>query len=119
MAFKTTCRRRQGNTRVGQMNKLEQRYSSQLEALRLCGDIQFWLYESCKLRIAVATFYTPDFIIIDNDGQVILDDVKGFAEDDAVVKIKVAASKYPYFLFRLVTFNNNRWSIKDIPADAG
>lgn len=75
----------------GQMNKLESLYAQELEARRLVGDILAWHFEAVKLKLAPATFYTPDFMVILPNATVQLHEVKGHWEDDARVKIKVAA----------------------------
>jgi hypothetical protein len=49
------------------------------------------------LRLADKTFYSPDFAVLTKaDGTLEMHEVKGFWQDDARVKIKVAASIYPF-----------------------
>jgi len=81
------------------MNKTEARYAEHLEGLMRAGHIVGWDYEGVKLRLAEKTFYTPDFLVICADGSVELHEVKGHWEDDARVKIKVAAKQKPWFTF--------------------
>lgn len=81
------------------MNKEEEAYAEILEADRLAGRIQLWLYESIKLRLADRTWYTPDFMVVDDKGYVWFIEYKGWFRDDARVKIKVAAEEYPMFKF--------------------
>lgn len=80
----------------GVMNKTEQAYADRLEALRAARQIQSWKFEAVKLRLADKTFYSPDFLVVDADGYVELHEVKGFWEDDARVKVKVAAEQFPF-----------------------
>ena len=80
----------------GQMNKTESAYAEYLERLKLGGHICDWKYEAVKLRLADKTFYTPDFLVVMPDGLIELREVKGFLEDDARVKIKVAAEQFPF-----------------------
>jgi hypothetical protein len=92
-----------GRMKDGKMNKTEEAYSHYLEALRACGDVVWWIFESIKLRLADNTFYTVDFFVMASSGQLEAHDVKGAKEiimDDAKVKIKVAASMYP-FVFKI------------------
>lgn len=92
-----------GRMKDGKMNKTELAYSHYLEALRACGDVVWWIFESIKLRLADNTFYTVDFFVMASSGQLEAHDVKGAKEiimDDAKVKIKVAASMYP-FVFKI------------------
>lgn len=85
-----------GRLKTGQMNKSEQAYSVHLEALRYAGRILWWKFEGIKLRLADNTFYTPDFAVMADSGQIELHEVKGFWQDDARAKIKIAADIYPF-----------------------
>ncbi|MGL6291690.1 MAG: DUF1064 domain-containing protein [Silanimonas sp.] len=80
----------------GEMNKLEQEYANHLELLRRAGEIKSWEYEKIKLRLADKTFYTPDFMVVASDDTIEMHETKGFWEEDARVKIKVAAAMYPF-----------------------
>lgn len=84
------------------MNKLEADYAAYLREAQIGGEVEWYAYEAVKLRLADATFYTPDFFVMRADGMLECHEVKGFWEDDARVKIKVAASLFP-FAFRAVT----------------
>lgn len=84
------------------MNRWERQYAERLEGDRLNGTILSWTYQPLKLRLADLTFYTPDFMVILQDGTLEMHEVKGFMRDDAAVKIKVAAELFP-FIFRLAT----------------
>ena len=92
----------------GRMNKTEQAYSNQLNLLKLQGDILDFRFEGLKLRLADKTFYTPDFLVIKPD-HFELHEVKGYWEDDARVKIKVAAHQFPWFLFIAVQRKKSNW----------
>lgn len=84
------------------MNKTEKNYSQHLEKLKAVGEIHDWAHEPFNLRLADRTFYKPDFIVVSNDGHIMIDEVKGRWMDDALVKIKVAAENHPWFIFRAV-----------------
>ena len=88
------------------MNITETKYAKRLEEMRLLGEIIEWKFEPIKLRLADSTFYTPDFAVQLPDHTLELHDVKGRSgagpggwEEDARVKIKVAAKLYPWFRF--------------------
>lgn len=84
-----------GRLKTGEMNKTEARYGGHLESIK--GTVVAWYkFEAVKLRLADNTFYTPDFAVMLLDGTMEMHEVKGFWEDDARVKIKVAASLYPF-----------------------
>src|SRR5687768_15469669 len=108
-----------GRLPAGQMNKTEEAYSKHLELLKADGTILWWKFEPAKLRLADKTFYTCDFMLLKSDGQLVMDEVKGFMADDANVKIKVAASMYP-FQFRIVRKAGKAggmWSIQNVGPD--
>ena len=85
--------------RDGTMNKTEQAYAHHLDWLKSEGEVLEYRFESVTLRLAKRTRYTPDFMLIMDDGTIELHEVKGFWRDDARVKIKVAAEMYPMFRF--------------------
>lgn len=93
-----------GRLPKGVMNATETRYAAHLDELKLAGDVVWWRFEPVKLLLAPLTTLTPDFMVQLADGTVELHDVKGakaIYEDDAKVKMKVAANDYP-FVFRVV-----------------
>jgi len=101
------------------MNGTEAKYAEQLRALQFSGEVLWWEFDALKLRLAPSTFYTPDFFVMRADGQLEVHEVKGtsrgkpWVEDDAAVKIKVAADKYP-FMFRMVWRAEGQWMGKVI-----
>lgn len=101
----------------GDMNKLEQQYAAYLEGLKLLGGVVDFWFDAVKLRLADLTFYTPDFMVLMNDGALEVHEVKGHWEDDARVKIKVAANLFP-FRFLAVTAKRKRdgggWNMEEI-----
>lgn len=86
------------------MNRLEAAYASHLDSRE---DVLKWQFESHKLRLADRTFYTPDFGVLvqlpDGSAAFEFHEVKGFWEDDARVKIKVAAELFWMFPFVGIT----------------
>lgn len=85
-----------GRLPVGEMNKTEAAYDRHLAAQKHAGEVLWYKFEALKLRLADSTFYTPDFAVLAADGVMECHEVKGFWEQDAKVKIKVAASIYPF-----------------------
>jgi hypothetical protein len=85
-----------GRLKAGAMNKTEARYAAHLEGLKQAGEILWFKFEGFKLRLADNTFLTPDFSVMTADRSLQCHEVKGFWEDDARVKIKVAADMYPF-----------------------
>lgn len=99
-----------------EMNKTEEAYAERLEILRRGNVIADWAFQPEKLRLADRTFYTPDFRVINVDATIEFHEVKGFWEDDARVKIKVAAAQHPY-RFVAVTVRSKRngggWNVEE------
>lgn len=85
-----------GRLPVGHMNKTEAAYDAHLRQLFHAGDVLWHKFEGVKLRLADNTFYTCDFAVLPATGVLEMHEVKGFWQDDARVKIKVAASLYPF-----------------------
>lgn len=85
-----------GRLKAGAMNKTEAAYGQHLELLKRAGEVLWYRFEGIKLRLADLTFYTPDYAVMMADGQMQIHEVKGYWEDDAKVKIKVAAEMYPF-----------------------
>ena len=106
-----------GSTKPGEMNQTEAKYAQYLELLRLDGEILWWKYEAIKFRLAPKTFLMTDFLVMKADGLLECHEVKGHMEDDAAVKLKVAADIYP-FRFLLITVRPKRegggWVTKEI-----
>jgi hypothetical protein len=105
----------------GEMNGSETRYSQILNLRLEAGDLQAWYFERIKLRLADNTYLNIDFMTIDKDGYIILDEVKGHWEDDARVKMKVAAEMYPMFTFRAVKLKSVKtmeYEIEEFKSDA-
>lgn len=94
------------------MNKTEQAYAAHLALLQRAGEIREYRFEPLKLRLADKTFYTPDFAVVRADC-LELHEVKGFWEDDARVKIKVAAAQYPWFRFVAVQRKRQQWVMEE------
>lgn len=91
------------------MNKTEEAYAQLLELKKRAGSIVEYRYEPIKLRLADKTFYSPDFMVQNSTLEIEFHEVKGFWEDDARVKIKVAAATFPLFRFVAIQFKKGAW----------
>jgi len=81
-----------------------------LRPLEKAGEYRSVKFESIKLRLAHNTFYTPDFSVVnDATGELELHEVKGYWEEDARVKIKVAAHQYPEYRFLAIQHKSGKW----------
>lgn len=115
-----------GIRRADGPSKTERAYASDVLApLKLAGKIIDYWHDPLKLRLAAKTYYTPDYMVLLEDLAIEMIDVKGrkgdgpWVEDDAAVKIKVAAQLYP-FVFALVwPSRGGGWSRRTIGCGDG
>ncbi len=85
-----------GRLKRGQLNKTEQAYQDYLDELKSAGLIAWYKFEGMTLRIADGANFTPDFLVMLPDGQLEIREVKGFWREAALVRMKVAASLFPF-----------------------
>jgi len=85
-----------GRLKTGERNKTEAEYEAYLEGRKLTGDVLWHKFEGIKLRLADNMFYNPDFAVMNKDCQIEIHEVKGFWQDDAKAKIKMASELYPF-----------------------
>lgn len=98
------------------MNRLERRYASYLDGLKLGGVIRDYHFESVRFRLANKTWLLPDFFVAMPDGSIEVHECKGYWRDDARVKLKVAAEKYPYLRWVAVKMFAGRWEFEVMPS---
>lgn len=85
--------------RKGEMNATERAYADHLDERMKAGEVIWYAFESIRLSLVegdARTVYTPDFAVQLADGEMELHEVKGFWQEAARVRIKVAASMYPF-----------------------
>jgi hypothetical protein len=85
-----------GRLRPGAQNKTEAEYRRILEARKQAGEIEWYAFEGITFKLADDTRYTPDFAVMLAGGAMEMHEIKGRWMDDAKVKIKVAADKFPF-----------------------
>lgn len=102
-----------GRLKSGEMNKTEAAYAARLEALKRAGEILWYSFEPANLRLADnKCFYKVDFMVLNSKSEIEVHEVKGFWTDDALVKIKVAADKFP-FRFLAVKKDGKGWNFTE------
>jgi hypothetical protein len=107
------------------MNGIERRYLAEiLRPRETTRDLIWFAFESLKLQIGHRCWYTPDFVVVAADGTIECHEVKatwgtGKAgwEEDARVKIKAAASRYPFLRFTAANGGNRGWNFEEIKSD--
>jgi len=101
--------------RRGEMNQLEARFAQEvLDLLKAAGDIKGYGFEGVKLRLAEGAWYTPDFVVMHNDGVLEFVEIKGFWREAARVRIKVAAEQYAWLGKFTVVQKKGGWQFEPI-----
>lgn len=86
-----------GRKQRGKMNAFEARYEREvLIPALVAGDIAWYRYEAIVLVLAPKTTLTIDFFVMTATGDLEAHETKGFMEEDANVKLKVAAEMFPF-----------------------
>ena len=101
-----------GRMKQGKMNKTETAYSNLLEFKKGLGEVLWYEFEPMNLRLADKCFYAVDFLVMLKNGQLECHEVKGYWTDDALVKIKAAAEKFP-FKFISVQLIKGNWEVRE------
>lgn len=104
-----------------EMNRTEEQYAHHLEERRIVGEIRWWAYEAWKFRLADKTYYTPDFIVVDNALRIEAHEVKAVWqkagkvgwEEDARVKIKCAAEIHPVRFLAVSRNRDGGWDVEE------
>lgn len=97
-----------GRLPAGDMNQTEARYDALLWERRARGEVVWHKFEGMTFKLADDTRYTPDFPLMLASGEIEIHEVKGFWREDGRIKIKVAASLFP-FQFIAVQWKGGRW----------
>lgn len=96
-------------------SKLEAAYAGYLHTLMLAGDIKRYAYEPIRLNLAPKTTLTPDFLVELPNGSLEIHEVKGWAREDAMAKLKISARLYPQWKFVLVNRFRGEWKLRELP----
>ena len=107
-----------GELRDTGMNKTEAEYAGMLEARRQRGEVSWWRYEAITLKLADSTRYTPDFAVLLAGGAFEIHETKGgFIREDGWLKLKLAASLFPFRFFlcqKAARKDGGGWSIRRV-----
>lgn len=99
------------------MNKTEREFSEILDNALSLGEIIRWQFEEVSLKIAPSTRYIPDFLAVLPTGAWQVFEIKGHLEDDAAVKFKAAAEKYPEISFHMLKKQKGQWvTVYNLPS---
>ncbi|APQ14761.1 DUF1064 domain-containing protein (plasmid) [Pseudomonas oryzihabitans] len=109
--------RAKGRLKSGKMNKTEAAYAQHLALLKHAGEVLWFEFECIKLKFFDNTHLTPDFALMTADGLLELHDVKGaraIVQEDAKVKMKWAADRYPFRICYVFPVKGGGWEIEEV-----
>lgn len=120
--------RSRGTHTPGVMNPTEVHFSQWIEIERALGNIYGWWFEEQTFKLGFDCRYTPDFFVHEVlTGHLVFYEVKAsyikkdsekietIMEGDSQVKIKVAAARYPMYVFRLaIRLPDGGWKFQEI-----
>ena len=104
-------------------NRLEACYDAYLAEKKRLGRILDYRFEPFTLRLTYKTItsYKPDFFVINLDEYMEIHETKGgYIEEDAWIKLKIAADLYPWFTFYMVQAASKKhgevvsWDVKEV-----
>lgn len=101
-------------------NKTEARYAQYLELQKRAGTVAWFRFEGITLKLAHDTRLTLDFAVMLPDGTLELHDCKvirrgdskAHVEDDAAVKMRVAAETFPFVIRTVWPLPSGAWGSK-------
>ena len=97
----------------GTMNGMERAF---YETMKSWAGIAAVEYEAVTFKLAPDTRYTPDFYVLRDSGTIQFYECKGFEFQHSMVKVKVAAARFPEFEFfmvrRIAKKHGGGWDIK-------
>lgn len=85
-----------GRMKARKMNKTEAAYNNYLAVQKQIGEVLWFEFEPMNLRLADKCFFKVDFLVLTKGFRLEVHEVKGYWTDDALVKIKAAAEKFPF-----------------------
>ena len=98
----------------------EANYARYLNFLVRHHAIRAWKYEARTFEFTTirrgARFYTPDFEVTENNGQVIYDEVKGYMDQKSRVQLKRMARYYPEVQIRVIGEKTYRAIARQVSA---
>lgn len=88
-------------------------YYEKLQMDVIHGVIKMFVYHPFNLLLDAGVKYTPDFLIVQNDGTQIIDEVKGFWRQKDLIRFKLAVATFPCWQFRVVKLSGRVWEYED------
>jgi hypothetical protein len=120
--FKGTARASKPRKIAGRKNRTESEYEDlHLRTRQAAGEVACWWYEGITLKLAHDTRFTIDYFVLLTNGEMEAVEVKGgMIRDDAKVKLKVAATMFPFRFYlaqKLPKKRGGGWHIEEVQSD--
>lgn len=99
------------------MNKTEAAFDRHLAELKLAGEVVWYRFEAITLKLADDCRLTVDFFVMRANGELQAYDTKGAPEvvtDDAKVKMRMAATAFPWPFFYAYPKQGGGWDIREV-----
>lgn len=84
------------------LNKTERAYRDHLDFRKRAGEIRDYRAHGVTFKLGIDCRYTPDFLVVENDGTLTFVEIKGWLRDDALVKFRAAQQQFPWFRFVMI-----------------
>lgn len=110
--------RARATTGTAKISKAERARWAELTALFNAHEIVWFEHEAIRFVLAKNCVYTPDFLVVEADRSVRVEEVKGSRgfklDDEGRTKWKVAAERFPLFRFvGLSLQKSGRWDLEE------
>ena len=102
-----------GIAKRGVMNKTEAAFDQQLKFRMHAGEILWYNFEGISFRLAKGAKYTPDFIVMKDNYEIEIYEVKGFFRTADRLRLKIAADMYP-FKFIAAIKDKTGWKFEEM-----
>jgi hypothetical protein len=90
---------------TGKMNGTEKRFRDEIIRDKPHA------FERAKFRLADNTWYTPDFMVIEDNGITFYEIKGGFVRSTGMAKWKIAADLNPWFTWKWAQYKDGKWTI--------
>lgn len=102
---------------TAKISKPELQRWEELNALFRAHEIVWFEHEAIRLRLAKNCFYVPDFVVVQADLSLRVEEVKGARgfslDDEGRTKWRVAAERFPWLRFVGLSLKSSRWELEE------
>lgn len=96
-------------------NKWELAFAiEKLEPMKMAQEIVDYHFEGMSLKIGHGARYTPDYYVVDKDGQLVFYEVKGRRTEAGIQRLKSAAYIHKHFRFIMAYGGSGCWEYQEV-----